>query len=239
MPFQSEFDSKTTLTIIPYSRKDLYIKGIVCPIIVYIAIDLCVGLFSFLGGGDHHLLFSFKTILGRFNYTYQVYRDNPTNFIGLMLWVMFLILLVVMGIFCIRWIDILALIFPPRKFEVHNYPHLVVLSRQGIEIHTKKNNQEVKEYFAWRKEIFAVFVTMGGSDYKLRICLSHKPIPSQELDGNPPQEYCCIPKDSIWQVRLERLFMTKKDRKLAMITLRIYLRKNISDISFNYGDIER
>lgn len=155
-----------------------------------------------------------------------------------MLLVITFILPVVMGIFFWKWTETMTLIFPPRKSEVHNYPHLVVLSQQGIEIHTKKNNQEIKEFFAWRKEIFALFVKME-SDYKLRIFLAHKPIPPQELDGNSPQEYCCIPKDAIWQVRLERLFMTKKDRKLAMITLGKYLRKNISDISFNFGDIER
>ncbi len=220
MPFQSISESGSTLTIIPYSRKYLYVKEIFYFILLYLIADIHLGFISAINPeAQLELLFSFQSLATKYNITFQTMRDNP----ALIYYILgiFLVIIVSFAIVSVKFSDIFGIIIPPIKSKRHLYPHLVVLSQQGIEVHSKKNGQEIKKFFSWRKEIYSVLVR-NPTQYKLNISLI--------LSSIIPEEALPNSKEVMHEVKLDKFFISKRDRKHAATTLRTYFQTYFPDV---------
>ena len=212
MPFQPISDSSSTLTIIPYSRKTLYMKGTLYLILLYLIVDLNFGIISAINPeANMELLFSFQSIAIRYDINFQTIRNSPTLIV--VIFGIFIGILLSFATIGMKFADIGGILIPPIKSKQHLYPTLVVLSSQGVEIHSKKEEQEEKKVFSWRTEIFSVLVKVP-SQYRLRIILILSSTHLQDKTHN--SQY------SKQVIRLDRLFKSKKDRKRAATTLISY-----------------
>ena len=215
MPFQSLTDSTTTLTLIPYPRKPLYIKGLIYSILIYLTVDIFLGVLSATSPDfEMELLFSFQSLFTQYNITFQSMQENNTLFIGVMA-----IFVVLIGIFAYlgsKWSNIFGMLIPNPNKRWQSHPYLVKLSQQSIEIHSKKDEQVIKEVLTWRKDVFSVILKRN-----LQITL----ILSSELPQGTSN-----PRDLFRIVTLNRFFMTNREGKRAAATLRTFFETYLPDV---------
>ena len=175
MPFDSESQTASLLSIRNFSRKNLYLRVFLYFLIAYILFDLGIGLFDFLFGGGFHLLFSLASFFAIFNF-YPTSGDFMDDYEALY-WFLagfFFVALFISGHFGYRLIDTMALIFPPSKEREKKYPCRVVVTKSRIEIHFNEHGTESMDNLVWKQDIFAVFLKME-SNYQLRLCLVQDP----------------------------------------------------------------
>ncbi len=228
MPIDSESQTAISLTIRNFSLKNLYLRAFLYLLIAYVFIDLMVGVNSFLGGGDQPLLFSPASFLAIFNLyptPGSVMRDNEPLYLVLVGFLF--VALAIIGYSSIRLLDTLTLIFPPSKKKEKKYPCRIVVTNSRIDLHFNDQGAERMETLLWKQDFFAVFLKMEGN-YKLRLCLVQDPnyhIRDTDFDEGD-EEYNRFSRMKIRQVKLERMFLSWRDRERALRFLDKYFLQN-------------
>jgi len=215
MPFQSLSDSVTSLTMIPYPRKPLYIKGLIYSILIYLAVDIFLAVLSATSPDfEMELLFSFQSLFIQYDITFQSMQENTTLFISVM--VIFVVLIGIFAYLGAKWSNIFGMLIPNPNKRWRSHPYLVKLSQQGIEIHSKKDNQEIKEVLTWQKDIFSVLL----KGYFQITLITASVLPQKTSN----------PKDLMRIVTLNRFFMTNREGKRAAATLRTFFQTYLPDV---------
>ena len=229
MPIDSESQTAISLTIRNFPLKNLYLRAFLYLLIGYAFIDLMVGVNSFLVGNDHQLLFSPASFLAIFNLyptPGSVMGDNEPLFLFLVGFLF--VALGIIGYSAIRLLDALALIFPPlQKKKEKNYPCRIVVTNSRIDLHFNEQGTERMETLLWKQDFFAVFLKMEGN-YQLRLCLVQDPnyhITDTDFDEGD-EEYNRFSRMKIRQVKIERMFLSGRDRKRALRFLVKYFLQN-------------